>query len=251
MAKKATTKKSVAKTKKTQGQAVKVVKTAKAVKAPPKPASKAPAKAAKPAVAKVVKAAKSAKASGVSDPAAGIKLKKTYLSKAELKDFREMLVAKRRTLVGDLYGIEAEALRRNRQDGTGDLSNMPTHPADVGTDNYEQEFSLGLLESERQLLKEIDQALERIDNGTYGICQGTGQPIAKARLVARPWSKYGIEYARMIEKGLVRPEDEEDRGEDDEDLVEDADEEAEGEEDAEETPEYGEPEEATVEDDEV
>jgi RNA polymerase-binding transcription factor DksA len=82
---------------------------------------------------------------------------------------------------------------------------MPTHPADIGTDNFEQEFTLGLLESERQLLKEIDEALERIKNNTFGICLGTGKFIGKARLEARPWAKYCIDYAKQMEKGLVRP----------------------------------------------
>lgn len=126
-----------------------------------------------------------------------------------------MLLEKRRTLVGDLSGIESEALRRNRQDGSGDLSNMPTHPADVGSDNYEQEFTLGLLESERIMLTEIDEALERITEGTYGVCLGTGEPIGLPRLRARPWAKYGIEYARLLEKGLVRPDDDQEDGQDD------------------------------------
>lgn len=151
-----------------------------------------------------------------------IKLK-TPLNKAQLKEFRDILLSKRRALVGDMNGIAAEALHANRQDGTGDLSNMPTHPADIGTDNYEQEFTLGLLESERVLLREINEALERIDNNTFGVCLGTGDPIDTARLKARPWAKYGIEYARMLEKGLVRPpetqrhfgEDEDDDHDDD------------------------------------
>ncbi len=130
---------------------------------------------------------------------------KTPLSKKELKEFREVLLEKRRSLIGDMGSIEAEALRRNRKESSGDLSSMPTHPADLGTDNYEYEFSLGLLESERALLGEINEAIERIGNHTYGICLGTGQPIGKARLHAKPWSKYCIEYARMIEKGLVHP----------------------------------------------
>ena len=85
------------------------------------------------------------------------------------------------------------------------MSHVPTHPADVGTDNYEQEFTLGLVESERLLLEEIDQSLRRIDEGTYGICIGTGNAINKARLKARPWAKHCIDYARLVEKGLVRP----------------------------------------------
>jgi hypothetical protein len=57
------------------------------------------------------------------------------------------------------------------------------------------------------MLREINEALERIDAGTFGICLGTGQAIGKARLMARPWAKYCIEYARLIEKGLVRAEE--------------------------------------------
>ena len=85
---------------------------------------------------------------------------------------------------------------------------MPTHLADLGTDNYEQEFTLGLLESEGILLKEIDEALERIERGTYGTCLGTDKPIGKARLRARPWAKYCIDYARMVEQGLIHPGEE-------------------------------------------
>ena len=144
------------------------------------------------------------------------KRKKTHLTKGELSEFRNMLLEKRRALIGDMNGIQAGALGVNRQDGSGDLSNMPTHPADIGTDNYEHEFTLGLLESERALLNEINEALERIENRTYGICLGTGQPIDKARLRARPWAKYCIEYAKMIEKGLVRPGQEPDEVQDSE-----------------------------------
>ena len=132
-----------------------------------------------------------------------------------------MLLDKRRALLGDMTHMEAEALRTNRQEGTGDLSKIPTHDADVGTDNFEQEFTLGLLESERVLLGEINEALERIDKGTYGICLGTGLAIGKARLKARPWAKYCIEYAHMIEKGLVR------RGQESEESAEDVGEELE------------------------
>ena len=115
-----------------------------------------------------------------------------------------MLLQKRRTLLGDIDGMKAEALHSDRNSGDGDLSTMPFHMADIGTDNYEQEFTLGLLESERQLLKEIDEALGRIVDGGYGVCMATGEPISRARLRAKPWAKYSIEYARMLEQGLVR-----------------------------------------------
>ena len=80
---------------------------------------------------------------------------------------------------------------------------MPIHMADLGSDNYEQDFALELMDSERKILHEIDEALMRIENKTYGICPGTGQPISKARLEAQPWAKYSVEFARKLEKGLV------------------------------------------------
>ncbi len=129
---------------------------------------------------------------------------KSTLTKAELKKFRLMLLTKRQDLMGDMSGMEAVALRTNRQGDSGDLSSVPTHPADIGSDNFEQEFTLGLLESERALLDEIDAALGRIEVKTFGICLGTGEMIPKPRLQARPWSKYCIDYARKLEKGLIR-----------------------------------------------
>jgi RNA polymerase-binding protein DksA len=117
------------------------------------------------------------------------------LSTKELEHFRELLLAKRRELVGDMYSMEREALQRSGEN----LSNLPIHMADMGTDNYEQEFTLGLMEKDRQLLREINTALIKIQNGTYGICEGTGKPISKARLEVQPWAKYSIEHARKLE----------------------------------------------------
>ena len=114
-----------------------------------------------------------------------------------------MLLGKCKEIIGDVDSMENEALRKSRLDAAGNLSSMPIHMADIGTDNYEQEFTLGLLDSERKLLSEIDDALGRIEKGKYGICEGTGKPIPKARLEATPWARYCVEYARMVEQGLV------------------------------------------------
>jgi RNA polymerase-binding protein DksA len=76
---------------------------------------------------------------------------------------------------------------------------MPVHMADIGTDTFEQEFSIELMEGERKLLKEIDEALQRIEEKTYGICEGTGKAISRARLEAKPWAKYCVEHARELE----------------------------------------------------
>jgi DnaK suppressor protein len=119
------------------------------------------------------------------------------LTARELEHFRDLLLAKRRELVGDMSSMEREALRS--ASGTN-LSNLPLHMADMGTDNYEQEFTLGIVEKDRGLVREINQALAKIQNGTYGICEGTGKPIAKPRLEAQPWAKFSIEHARAMEK---------------------------------------------------
>ncbi len=204
MAKKASSRQSSsAGTKKTAKKAVKKAvkkKTAKkpaAKKAVKKTAKKAVKKTAKKAAAKKPAPAAKAEAPKPAKP----KRKTRTMPKAERMKFREMLLEKRRAIIGDMSGIEAETLGR----GGGNLSNMPTHAADLGTDNYEHEFSLGLLESERALLGEIDQALGRVENGTFGICMGTGERIGKPRLRARPWAKYCIDHARKIEQGLIRP----------------------------------------------
>ena len=121
---------------------------------------------------------------------------KSGLSRKELNEFKQLLLEKRAEIVGDVIGME-EA--RSGGNG-GDLSNMPLHMADIGSDNYEQEFTLGLVESERKLLVEIDRALQRIKDKTYGVCIVTGTPIPKARLEIKPWAKYSIEVVREREK---------------------------------------------------
>jgi RNA polymerase-binding protein DksA len=122
------------------------------------------------------------------------------LKARELESFRDLLLAKRRELLGDVHSMEEEALRSA---SSSNLSNLPIHMADMGTDNYEQEFTLGLVEKDRQLLREINVALAKIRDGTYGICEGTGKPITKARLEAKPWAKYSIEYARKLESRIL------------------------------------------------
>jgi DnaK suppressor protein len=119
-------------------------------------------------------------------------------SSRELERFRELLLAKRGEIVGDMSSMEREALRSS---GGSNLSTLPIHMADMGTDNYEQEFTLTLVETDRKLLRDINLALAKIQNGTFGICEGTGKPITKARLEVQPWARYSIEYAKKLERG--------------------------------------------------
>ena len=121
----------------------------------------------------------------------------------ELEQFRKLLLAKRRMLAGDVNGLEQAALKNSRQDASGDLSKMPLDMADVGSDNYEQEFTLSLIETEQATLQEIDEALDRIENKTFGTCEGCGGRIPKARLKVRPHAKYCIECKRRQEQGSL------------------------------------------------
>jgi DnaK suppressor protein len=128
---------------------------------------------------------------------------KTSLTPAEIKKFKALLLAKRSEILDNVTHMEDETLRKQRSD----LSNMPIHMADAGSDTFEQENTLGLMDSERKLLQEIDDALERIENNTYGICEGAAEPIPKARLKAIPWARYCVTCASLAEKGLLAREE--------------------------------------------
>jgi len=128
------------------------------------------------------------------------KVPKTRLSPSQLQQFKDLLLAKRAELLSDVRMLTKDALGKSRKDSSGDLSSMPIHMADIGSDNWEQDFTLGLIANERQLVREIDSALQRIDDRTYGICLATHKPITVARLRAKPWAKYCIEYAQQLER---------------------------------------------------
>lgn len=172
-----------------------------------KPAARSTPRAAKPAVEthRVGDLPPNQRSAPRSAPAAPVpptgKKVSSGLSKKDLAHFRELLLEKRRELVGDMSSMEREALRTS---GGSNLSTLPIHMADQGTDNYEQEFTLGLVEKDRVLLREINHALAKIQAGTYGICEGTGLPINRPRLEAQPWARHSIEYARQMEKRGVR-----------------------------------------------
>ena len=124
---------------------------------------------------------------------------KTGLTAKDKRYFRLLLLERRAEIIGDVQGLEAA-----RSGNAGEISHMPLHMADVGSDNYEQEFMLGLMESERKIIIEIDEALQRLEDKTYGVCIDSGVPIGRPRLEAKPWAKYCIEVARERERRGVR-----------------------------------------------
>lgn len=125
------------------------------------------------------------------------------MRKEVVSRLHKLLILKRDMLSGDVTTLQREALKKNRKDATGDLSNMPIHMADLGSDNYEQEFALDLIQNEEITLREIDEALKRIEDGTYGVCDECQKKIPLARLKAKPHAKYCIKCKIQQEKGLL------------------------------------------------
>lgn len=120
---------------------------------------------------------------------------KSPLTKQKLDKYRALLIAKRAELRGDVVSMENEALRSE----SGELSNTPQHLAEQGSETYDQSLSLNLAAQDRRVIREIDEALKRIDEGTYGLCELTNQPIPEERLDEIPWARYTIEAARQLE----------------------------------------------------
>lgn len=93
-----------------------------------------------------------------------------------------------------------ETLNRSAKEDSGDLSGYGQHQADAGTDNYDRDYALSLVSDGQELLFEIEEAIKRIHNGTYGICEVTGKVINKERLNAVPFARYSLEGQIEFEK---------------------------------------------------
>ncbi|MFQ5413252.1 MAG: TraR/DksA family transcriptional regulator [Phycisphaerae bacterium] len=125
---------------------------------------------------------------------------KTRLTAKQLREFAARLRAKRAELAGDVAHLTDEALNRTGPRGYKS-SSMPIHMAELGSDNWEREFTLGLIANERAVVREIDDALGRIRDRTYGVCMMGHEPISVARLRAKPWAKYCIACAEQRDAG--------------------------------------------------
>ena len=164
--------------------------------------------AAKPAAAKTAKPAKTAKANG-SAPVSGLVRPGTVtnavrppVSKVKLTPFlekqKERLIHLRDSMMDSMMGVAKDTLR-SRAEGS-EASAFGMHQADAGSDAYDRDFALSLLSQEQDALYEIEQALGRIELGTYGNCEMTNKPIAHARLEAIPFARYTVECQSQLEK---------------------------------------------------
>jgi len=121
------------------------------------------------------------------------------MTKTELEPWRRRLLTLKKRLGADLSQLEEEALRPVGGESGGGLSDVPVHLADLGAENYEVEVGLELLENEAQRLTEVDDALARIENGTFGLCESCHRPISRERLEAVPYARYCIRCAREFQ----------------------------------------------------
>ena len=125
---------------------------------------------------------------------------KKKFSKSDLKDFKKIVLKKKEEILNDLKHISDDTLRKSQKEASGDISGYTYHMADVATDNYDREFSLGLASGERKSLYELDDALKRIEEGSFGICDVCKGSIAKIRLKAVPSARLCIKCQQKREK---------------------------------------------------
>ena len=123
----------------------------------------------------------------------------TPLNDQQIHELRRALLDRRREIVGDFKEVNDEQPGWNAEEGSM-RTRLPTHPADEGTDEHGRSTGKQLAQIERDLVYEIDEALRRIEDGTYGRCEECDQPISLKRLKARPWSRLCLEHAEEAER---------------------------------------------------
>ncbi|MBI4335173.1 MAG: TraR/DksA C4-type zinc finger protein [Candidatus Omnitrophica bacterium] len=118
---------------------------------------------------------------------------KSLFSKSDLKKFKAILIRQRADVVNEMENITKNTLKTSQREASGDLSGYTLHMADMASDHYDREFSLGIASAEQRVIYEIDEALKRIEDASYGGCFTCGKHIARKRLKAVPYAKYCIE----------------------------------------------------------
>lgn len=122
------------------------------------------------------------------------------MNKKESEKFKKLLLKIREKMSDELKAITEDSLSKTQRDATGDLSGYTYHMADVATDNYDREFSLKIASDEQEILFEIDEALKRIEDKSYGGCLECEKKISKSRLTAIPYAHFCISCQTKSEK---------------------------------------------------
>ena len=133
-------------------------------------------------------------------------LREKPLTAEELKAFRKLVEESGRRMLDNLNALTRDNLKRSNLDGemVTDTSAHATHSADHGTDNFDREMALNLACGRQEELVLIREALHRIDEGTYGICEICGNPIGRARLKAKPYARLCIACKSEAERGVPK-----------------------------------------------
>jgi RNA polymerase-binding protein DksA len=125
---------------------------------------------------------------------------KKKLNKKELAEFKKIVLKKKEQVLEEIKHISEDTLKKSQKDASGDISGYTYHMADVATDTYDREFSMGLASNERKFIYELDDALKRIEDGTFGICEDCKGLIAKSRLKAVPSARLCVRCQEKKEK---------------------------------------------------
>lgn len=128
------------------------------------------------------------------------KVKPKCLSNKDLRTFKEKINNTKEQILYQIQDLTEDTLMKTQKDISGDISGYGLHMADVASDNYEREFSLGLASNERRTLLEIEEALKRVEDKTYGVCQMCNKFIAKTRLKAIPYARCCAKCQNTVEK---------------------------------------------------
>ena len=122
------------------------------------------------------------------------------MDKAELQKFKAQLETERAKFAEGIDHIERDTLNKSQRDQAGDLSGYSFHMADMATDNFDLEFNLDLASAEQKILNRIDEALRKIEEGTYGICEQCQKEIGLKRLKVVPYAKLCVKCKEAEEK---------------------------------------------------
>ena len=123
------------------------------------------------------------------------------------KRYYKLLIELRTHVKDELALHTAETLKQSSKENSGDLSGYGSHQADAGTDTFDRDFALGILSTEHDALNEIEEAIYRIKDGSYGICEQTGKAIKKERLSVVPFTRFSLEGQIEFEKKTKKRRD--------------------------------------------
>ncbi len=124
---------------------------------------------------------------------------RTKLTKKQIEHFKDKLQKEKQRVLEEMGEISTSN-NDSIRDHTGEVSSYTHHLGDAASSSFEREFSLGLYERQQKYLQQIDSALDRIQDGSYGICQITGEPISIERLEEVPVAKYSVKGKEMKER---------------------------------------------------